>query len=47
MEQTIEIPAPADAADADAVIVKTEQVRVIAKRRSKLDASIKRGFATI
>ena len=47
MEQTIEMPAPADAADADAVIVRTEQVRAIAKRRSKIDASIKRGFATL
>jgi hypothetical protein len=46
-EQTIAMPAAADANDADAVIVRTEQVRAVAKRRAKLDASIKRGFATL
>ena len=45
--QTIEMPPAADVNDPDAVIVRTEQVRAIAKRRAKLDASTKRGFAIL
>ena len=47
VEQTIAIPAAADANDANAVIARTEQVRSAVKRRAKLDASTKRGFATL
>ena len=47
MEQTIDMPAAAPANDPDAAIVRTEQVRAIAKRRAKLDASTKRGFAIL
>ena len=46
-EQTIVMPAADNANDADAVIMRTEQVRASAKMRAKLDASIKRGFATL
>ena len=46
-QQTTAMPAAADANDADAVLVKTEQVRTIVERCAKLNASIKRGFATL
>ena len=47
VEQTIAIPAAADTDDADAVNVRTEQVTALAKRRAKLDVSVKRGFASL
>ena len=36
-----------DPNDAGTVIMMTEQIRAIARRRAKLDASIKRGFTTV
>ena len=47
VEQTIAMTAGADANNADAVVVRTEQVRAVAKRLAKLDASIRRGFTTL
>ena len=46
-EKIIGMPAPADANDPDAVIIRTEEVRAVSKRRSRLDSSIKVGFATL
>ena len=49
-EQTIPLPPPVDpnAADkADLKIIRSEDVKTIAKRRQKLSEALKRGYATV
>ena len=46
-EQTIAMPTAAGTNNVDVVIVRTEQVRALDKRRVKVDSLIKRGFATL
>ena len=48
--QTIALPAPvdADAADkADLEVIRVEVVKSVAKRRQKLEESLKKGYATM
>ena len=47
VEKIIVLLAATDANDADAVIERIEQVSSVAKRRAKLNAPIKREFATL
>ena len=46
-EQTIVMMTATNMNDTDDIIERTDQVRAVAKKRAKLDASIKRGFATL
>ena len=50
MKQTIALPGPvdADAPDkADLEVIRTETVKSVAKRRQKLEESLKKGYATV
>jgi hypothetical protein len=49
-QQTIDLPPPIDGNDPDAddlKIVRAEEVKSVAKRRLKLEESLKKGYATV
>ena len=49
-QQTIDLPPPIDENDPDAdglKIIHSEEVKSVAKRRLKLEESLKKGYATV